>query len=213
MTEDQFPHKLTLNERKHLTMTGVTEVVSFDETAVVLQTGLGLLRVQGQDLKLKTLSLEGGQVAVEGSISALVYEEPRESGLWQRLRRCPQPRPSGVWPAVFCWAAVWDFCTDSCILRSAGTGCFRMRCFPWLRYGAGSISALPSAGETSVPFTCWRWAPVFCSGTAPAVPGCSLYFPDSGPFWGGFSGFFWLPGKKFWKLQKFCLHLRKNGLQ
>ena len=87
MTEDQFPHKLTLNERKHLTMTGVTEVVSFDETAVVLQTGLGLLRVQGQDLKLKTLSLEGGQVAVEGSISALGYEEPRESGLWQRLWR------------------------------------------------------------------------------------------------------------------------------
>ena len=87
MTEDQFPHKLTLNERKHLTMTGVTEVVSFDETAVVLQTGLGLLRVQGQALKLKTLSLEGGQVAVEGSISALVYEEPRESGLWQRLWR------------------------------------------------------------------------------------------------------------------------------
>ena len=87
MTEDQFPHKLTLNERKHLTMTGVTEVVSFDETAVVLQTGLGLLRVQGQDLKLKTLSLEGGQVAVEGSISALVYEEPREGSLWQRLWR------------------------------------------------------------------------------------------------------------------------------
>ena len=87
MQEDQFPHKLTLNERKHLTMTGVTEVVSFDETAVVLQTGLGLLRVQGQDLKLKTLSLEGGQVTVEGSISALVYEEPRESGLWQRLWR------------------------------------------------------------------------------------------------------------------------------
>ena len=87
MTEDQFPHKLTLNERKHLTMTGVTEVVSFDETAVILQTGLGLLRVQGQDLKLKTLSLEGGQVAVEGSISTLVYEEPRESGLWQRLWR------------------------------------------------------------------------------------------------------------------------------
>ena len=86
MTEDQFPHKLTLNERKHLTMTGVTEVVSFDETAVVLQTGLGLLRVQGQDLKLKTLSLEGGQVAVEGSISALVYEEPRQS-FWGRLFR------------------------------------------------------------------------------------------------------------------------------
>lgn len=87
MVEDQFPHKLTLNERKSLTMTGVTEVVSFDETAVMLKTSLGLLTVQGQELKLKTLSLEGGQVAVDGHIFALTYEEPREGGLWQRLWR------------------------------------------------------------------------------------------------------------------------------
>ena len=84
MTEDRFPHKLTLNERKNLTMTGVTEVVSFEETAVVLRTSLGLLTVHGQELKLKTLSLEGGKVAVEGHISALVYEEPRRTG-WRRL--------------------------------------------------------------------------------------------------------------------------------
>lgn len=87
MTEDQFPHKLTLNERKSLTMTGVTEVVSFEESLVVLNTSLGVLTVQGQELKLKTLSLEGGQVAVDGQISALAYEQPREGGLWQRLWR------------------------------------------------------------------------------------------------------------------------------
>ena len=87
MTEESFPHKLTLNERKNLTMTGVTEVVSFEENAVVLKTALGLLTVQGQDLKLKTLSLEGGQVAVDGEVSALIYEQPREDGFWQRLWR------------------------------------------------------------------------------------------------------------------------------
>ena len=87
MAEDQFPHKLTLHERKSLTMTGVTEVLRFEETAVVLRTTLGLLTIQGQDLKLKTLSLEGGQVAVDGQIFALVYEEPREDGLWRRLWR------------------------------------------------------------------------------------------------------------------------------
>ena len=87
MQEDQFPHKLTLNERKNLTMSGVTEVVSFDESMVVLKTSLGLLTLQGQELKLKTLSLEGGQVAVDGQISGLIYEEPRESGLWKRLWR------------------------------------------------------------------------------------------------------------------------------
>ena len=85
MAQEQMPHKLTLSDRTALTMTGVTEVVSFDETAVVLRTVLGTLMVQGQELKLKTLSLDGGQVAVDGSISALVYEEPRQSFGWRRL--------------------------------------------------------------------------------------------------------------------------------
>ncbi len=81
----QLPHKLTLNERKQLTMTGVTEVVSFDDTAVVLHTQLGTLEIQGESLKLKTLSIDGGQVAVDGHICALIYEEPRSShGFWGR---------------------------------------------------------------------------------------------------------------------------------
>ena len=79
MTEQALPHNLTLHDRKKLTLTGVSEVVSFDDTSVVLHTVLGTLEVQGQQLKLKTLSLDGGQVAVDGSISALVYEEPRQS--------------------------------------------------------------------------------------------------------------------------------------
>ena len=80
----QLPHKLTLNQRKSLTMDGVTEVVSFDDEAVILRTALGMLTVHGQQLQLKTLTLEGGQVAVEGSIAALIYEEPRPAGGWLR---------------------------------------------------------------------------------------------------------------------------------
>ena len=87
MAEEHLPHKLQLNERRQLTMTGVTEVVSFEDTAVVLQTSLGTLIDQGQELKLKTLSLAGGQVAVDGSIAALIYEEPRQGGGWRRLFR------------------------------------------------------------------------------------------------------------------------------
>jgi len=83
-----FPHKLTLDARKTLTMTGVSEVVSFDEASVVLHTALGTLEVQGQELKLKNLSPEGGQVAIEGNISALFYEDPREyHSFWKRLTR------------------------------------------------------------------------------------------------------------------------------
>ena len=85
MAEERLPHKLQLNERRQLTMTGVTEVVSFEDSAVVLQTSLGTLIVQGRELQLKTLSLEGGQVEVDGTITALSYEEPRTGGWRSRL--------------------------------------------------------------------------------------------------------------------------------
>ena len=81
----QLPHKLTVNQREDLTMTGVTEVLSFDDTTVTLKTNLGVLTVQGRDLVLKTLSTEGGQAAVRGHIQGLFYEEPRPSGFWHRL--------------------------------------------------------------------------------------------------------------------------------
>ena len=74
----QLPHKLILNERKSLSLSGVTEVVSFDDSAVISRTNMGLLHIQGQDLQLKTISLEGGQVAVDGNISAIIYEELRQ---------------------------------------------------------------------------------------------------------------------------------------
>ena len=71
---------LRLEDRRKLTMTGVSEVVRFEENLVVLQTGLGQLHIHGQGLQLKNLSLEGGQATVEGQISALIFEEPRERG-------------------------------------------------------------------------------------------------------------------------------------
>lgn len=78
--EQAMPHKLTLNERKMLTMTGVSEVVSFSDDLVVLKTSLGTLTVHGQGMQLKMLSVDGGDMAVEGSINAFVYEQPRQSG-------------------------------------------------------------------------------------------------------------------------------------
>ena len=84
MHEEQVAHSLQLDRREKLTMTGVTEVVSFEENLVVLRTGLGMLNIHGRDLKLKNLSLDGGQVAVEGQIAALIYEEPRQRG-WRNL--------------------------------------------------------------------------------------------------------------------------------
>ena len=78
-----LPHKLTLTGRNDLTMTGVTEVVSFDDCAVVLRTDMGTLVVQGRELQLKTLSTDGGQVAVEGTVCSLTYEDAGKKGGWK----------------------------------------------------------------------------------------------------------------------------------
>lgn len=87
MVEPTGGQTLHLKERSKLTMTGVSEVVRFEETIVILQTGLGQLHIHGQGLQLKNLSLEGGEAAVEGQISALIFEEPRERGMFGRFLR------------------------------------------------------------------------------------------------------------------------------
>ena len=83
----KLPHKLILNQREALTLTGVAEVISFDDSTVILKTHLGTLHVAGENLVLKTLSVEGGQVAVDGHVSSLIYEEPRPERLLHRLFR------------------------------------------------------------------------------------------------------------------------------
>ena len=79
MAEEKMalPHKLTVDERRKLTLTGATEVLRFDEETAQLNTSQGMVSVHGRDLKLKTLSLDGGTVAITGMISAVIYEEPR----------------------------------------------------------------------------------------------------------------------------------------
>ena len=84
MAEERMPHGVRLEDRRKLTMTGVAEVLSFEEDAVVLGTGHGDLRIHGQGLKLKTLSPEGGQVELTGRVTALIYDEPKTGGGWVR---------------------------------------------------------------------------------------------------------------------------------
>ena len=84
MTDEslQLPHKLTLNERKYLTVSGVHEVLSFDDQAIVLRTSMGILTVHGQNLQLRSLSPEAGQVVTEGTVAALIYQESRPQRGW-----------------------------------------------------------------------------------------------------------------------------------
>ena len=82
----ELPQKLTLDNRKKLLVTGVQEVESFETNAAVLHTCRGTLLVRGRELHLRQLSAEGGQVAVDGEIDALLYEESKpEGGFLSRL--------------------------------------------------------------------------------------------------------------------------------
>lgn len=76
------PHKVVLNDRKKLTVSGVQEVLSFEDNAVQMITPLGCLTVHGQQLRLKTLNPEGGHLEITGKVVALIYEEPRQRSGW-----------------------------------------------------------------------------------------------------------------------------------
>ena len=80
------PQKLALEDRARLTMDGVRDVESFDENMIVLRTVRGTLVVRGQSLHLQMLSLDGGQVAVDGKMDSLIFEdEKRTGGFFSRI--------------------------------------------------------------------------------------------------------------------------------
>lgn len=87
--ENSLRHNVVMEGRKKLSVSGVEEVESFDENTIVMTTALGVLVVRGEDLHIEALSLEGGDLKVEGSVDSLTYEEDgrREGGFLSRLFR------------------------------------------------------------------------------------------------------------------------------
>ena len=85
-------HACRLENRNAASLTGVREVVSFDENQVVLDTELGLLTIKGKNLHMNRLTLEKGEADLEGQIDSLAYssnEALHKSGesLFNRLFR------------------------------------------------------------------------------------------------------------------------------
>ena len=82
-----LPHSLSLDERHRLAVTGVSEVLSFDENEVVMDTTLGLLTVEGEGLHVEKLSLDVGELTLEGSVQCLCYSHDRskKGSFWSRV--------------------------------------------------------------------------------------------------------------------------------
>lgn len=84
----QRPHSIIMEERKKLSVSGVEDVESFDDTQIVMRTVSGDLIIRGSELQIDKLSLDTGDVNVMGTISELSYEETISSGsLWSKLFR------------------------------------------------------------------------------------------------------------------------------
>ncbi|NLO47509.1 MAG: sporulation protein YabP [Clostridiales bacterium] len=83
----EVPSAIALNARRKLTVTGVEDVESFDENTIVLYTTGGLLIVRGQGLHIEKLSIDGGELSVEGTVDSMSYEEEsgKQGGFWARL--------------------------------------------------------------------------------------------------------------------------------
>ena len=86
-TMPQSTHRLELVGREQLTISGVEDVERFDETSIVMSTTAGILVITGEDLHIGKLSLDGGELHVDGRVDSISYEEGgrEQGGFFRRL--------------------------------------------------------------------------------------------------------------------------------
>lgn len=80
---------LILENRNKLTISGVLDVLSFDDQIVILETDLGMLTVKGDNLKINKLSIDTADVIIEGEINSLSYSqkdlERKNEGIFSKI--------------------------------------------------------------------------------------------------------------------------------
>ena len=83
-------HNIILEERFKLSISGVTDVESFDENEISLYTTLGELSVKGKCLHVDEMSLESGNITISGDVKSLVYgdkDRTKKPSLWGKITR------------------------------------------------------------------------------------------------------------------------------
>ncbi len=77
ITSSGVIQNLILENRGKLSISGVLDVLSFDDQIVIIETELGLLTIKGNNLRINKLSIDTSEVIVEGDIASLVYSESK----------------------------------------------------------------------------------------------------------------------------------------
>ena len=78
-SDDRRPssrHGIQIDRRESTTITGVIDVISFDEESVICESEMGIIVIRGANLHVKRISLESGELAVAGEIDGINYENP-----------------------------------------------------------------------------------------------------------------------------------------
>lgn len=75
-----LPHGISLQDRKKLSISGVSDVANFDENQIIVATGWGTLLVRGSDLHVDQLSLDTGELRITGRIDCMEYDDNSVSG-------------------------------------------------------------------------------------------------------------------------------------
>lgn len=93
MTDDKnmpkIPHNIIMEDRKKLSISGVTDIDSFDEQTVIAFTSQGELTIRGWNLHITRLNLEQNELLVDGEISSLTYTDtrPQAKGFFSKVLR------------------------------------------------------------------------------------------------------------------------------
>jgi len=69
-------HSLHIDRREHVAVTGVIDVISFDEESVIGETEMGVIIIRGSNLHVKRIHLEGGELSVSGEVDSVTYQNP-----------------------------------------------------------------------------------------------------------------------------------------
>ena len=79
-TGSNSKHTVVMERRENLEITGVNDVISFDEETIIVDTEMGVLVLRGSNLHVNKLNLDAGELNIDGEISNLTYEEENTYG-------------------------------------------------------------------------------------------------------------------------------------